>query len=487
VRGLRQSGKDWAGAEMDLALISFLSFFALFTLVGVTASFFKKNNIDDYFLASRDVPSWMVALSYGATISSGATFIGFAGLAYSTGIMAFFVVAGLTVGDHLGWLIAGHKIRRKAEDTGARTYPSLIGKLIDGRDYQVVILLVAIMTVIFMGMFCSAQLVAGAKVGVVLFGWDYNLFILAGAAVLLAYCWAGGIRASIWTDTVQSVMIFVSLAVLVYVALDDIGGLYGLYNSLHAIDPALVNPFQSKFIVLFLSWIAFGVGVLGQPYLMVRHMVAKSDESLVAARRIYLCWRWAVLVLAILVGCIARVLIPIDDGGFDAELSIPALWQNLLPPAFVGFLVAGLFSATMSTADSLLLSASSALTQHIFPQLRDSYKLARIGTVVVICLVVMIAFLAGDNVLSLVVLAWGWMGSAVAPLVIICLFGGQPGQRQAITIMAAGFGMTVFWRYGLNLNAALIDIVPGMVTGFAVYFVHLALEKYVKSNTFDVK
>tara|TARA_A200000159_G_C7169207_1_gene274676 strand:+ start:126 stop:425 length:300 start_codon:yes stop_codon:yes gene_type:complete len=99
----------------------------------------------------------------------------------------------------------------------------------------------------------------------------------------------------------------------------------------------------------------------------------------------------------------------------------------------------------------------------------------------------MIAFLAGDNVLSLVVLAWGWMGSAVAPLVIICLFGGQPGQRQAITIMAAGFGMTVFWRYGLNLNAELIDIVPGMVTGFAVYFVHLALEKYVKSNTFDVK
>ena len=466
---------------MDLTLISFLAFFILFTGVGVAASFFKKNNIEDYFLAGRNVPAWMVALSYGATISSGATFIGFAGLAYNTGLTALFAIIGLTIGDHIGWIIAGNKIRRKGLETKAHTYPSLVGKLGD-RDFPIVTLLMAIMTVVFMGMYCSAQLVAGAKVGVVLFDWDYKLFIFVGAFVLLAYCWAGGIRASIWTDALQSLIILLSLLVLIVVALDEVDGLGGLYTKLQTIDPALVDPFQTKFIAVFVGWLAFGVGVLAQPQLMIRHMVARDDGCLLTARRIYLGWRWTVLLMATLVGFLARVMIPEGEGAFDAELSIPALWADLLPPVFVGFLVAGLFSATMSTADSLLLASSSAMTQHIFPQLRNSYALARIGTVVVIGLVLMIALFAGDNVLSLVVLSWGWMASSVAPLVIVTLLGARPGQRLAITMMASGFGMTLFWRYGVEMNGMLMDLVPGMATGFAIFALSSLMEKYVKKH-----
>ncbi|MBL4803595.1 MAG: sodium/proline symporter [Alphaproteobacteria bacterium] len=467
---------------MDVMLISFLAFFIFFTGVGLASSFFRKNTIEDYFLASRDVPAWLVALSYGATISSGATFIGFAGLAYTTGLTALFAIVGLTIGDHIGWAIAGNRIRRKAIETKAHTYPSLVGKL-GGRDLPIVTLLMAMMTVVFMGTYCSAQLVAGAKVGVALFDWDYNIFILVGAGVLLAYCWAGGIRASIWTDAVQAVMILLSLLVLVYVAMDEVGGFTGLYEALKAIDPSLVDPFQFKFLPVFVGWVFFGIGVLGQPQLMVRHMVARDDDSLLHARRIYLGWRWTVLLLATLVGFIARVMIPEGGGAFDAELSIPALWADLLSPVFVGFLVAGLFSATMSTADSLLLSASSAMTQHIFPQLRNSYMLARLGTVVVIVLVVAIALFASDNVLALVVLAWGWMAAAVAPLVVINLCGGKPGQRLSVSMMAGGFGMTLFWRYGLEMNAQLMDLVPGMITGFAIFGVSYLLEKYVKPES----
>ena len=467
---------------MDPMLLSFLGFFIFFTGVGLASSLFRKNTIEDYFLASRDVPAWLVALSYGATISSGATFIGFAGLAYNTGLTALYAIVGLTIGDHIGWLIAGNKIRRKAIATKAHTYPSLVGKL-SGRDLPIVTLLMAMMTVVFMGTYCSAQLVAGAKVGVALFDWDYNIFIFVGAAVLLAYCWAGGIRASIWTDAVQAVMILLSLVVLVWVAMVEIGGFSGLYEALKAIDPSLVDPYQFKFLPVFIGWVFFGIGVLGQPQLMVRHMVARDDDCLIKARRIYLGWRWTVLLLATLVGFIARVMIPEGDGAFDAELSIPALWADLLSPIFVGFLVAGLFSATMSTADSLLLAASSSMTQHIFPQLRNSYVLARLGTVVVIVLVVAIALLASDNVLSLVVLAWGWMAAAVAPLVVINLFGGKPGQRLSVSMMAGGFGATLFWRYGLEMNAHLMDLVPGMMTGFAIFGVSYLLEKYIKPES----
>ncbi len=467
---------------MDMMLFSFLAFFVFFTGVGLASSFFRKNTIEDYFLASRNVPAWLVALSYGATISSGATFIGFAGLAYTSGITALFAIVGLTIGDHIGWIIAGNRIRQKGIETKAHTYPSLVGKLGD-KDFPIVTVITAMLTVFFLGAYCAAQLVAGAKIGAALFDWDYNIFVFVGAFVLLAYCWAGGIRASIWTDAVQAIIIMVSLIILVVVAMNEIGGFGSLYDQLVAADPKLVDPFQVNLISVFVGWLAFGIGVLGQPQLMVRHMVARSDECLLKARRIYLAWRWSVLLLATLVGFIARVMIPEIEGGFDPELSIPALWEDLLPPVLVGLLVAGLFSATMSTADSLLLAASSALTQHVFPQLRNSYVFARLGTVFVISLVVTIALLASQNVLSLVVLAWGGMASAVAPLVVLMLLGARPTQRLAVTMMVAGFGVAVYWRHGLGLQAQLMDLVPGMLTGFAIFGVSYLLEKYIKPES----
>ncbi|MCB1580036.1 MAG: hypothetical protein KDJ32_04030, partial [Alphaproteobacteria bacterium] len=120
--------------------------------------------------------------------------------------------------------------------------------------------------------------------------------------------------------------------------------------------------------------------------------------------------------------------------------------------------------------------------QHVFPQLRNSYALARLGTVAVICMIVAIALLASQNVLSLVVLAWGGMASAVAPLVVLILFGEKPTQRLAVTMMVAGFGVAVYWRHGLGLQAQLMDLVPGMMTGFAIFALSYLLEKYVRSE-----
>ncbi len=464
-------------------LISFLIFFFLFSGVGVLSSLWRKNTIEDYFLASRNIPAWLVALSFGATISSGATFIGFAGLAYNTGINAIYVIAALTIGDHIGWLIAGNKIRNKAIERKAHTYPSLVGKLGD-KDQPIVTLIVALLTVIFLGTYCAAQLVAGAKIGQSLFDWDYTYFIIMGAVVLLAYCWSGGIRASIWTDAVQAILIMVSLLILIVAGLNRIGGVEELLSQLTAIDPKLTDPFQFTFISVIIGWVCFGIGILGQPQLMVRHMVARSDKDLITARRFYLSWRWTVLLLSCFSGMIARVLIPASEGvSFDAELSIPLLWQDLLPPVLVGLLIAGLFSATMSTADSLLLSASSALTQNIIPKWRDSYVFARLGTVFVIIMIVTIALFADKGVLSLVILAWGYMAAALAPAIVVQLLGFKPSQRLVITMMITGFAMTALWQHGLMLNKVLLSLVPGMGVGFMVFALIYPLEHKKRINS----
>lgn len=448
-------------------ITSFLIFFVLFTLVGLGSALWRKSTIDDYFLASRKMPSWLVALSFGATISSGATFIGFAGLAYQSGMSAIYAIVGLMIGDHIGWEIAKDKIRQKAKDTGAHTYPSLIGKL-SGGNQEHVTFWAAVLTVIFLGAYCAAQLVAGAKVGATLFEVDYNWFVGVGAVVLLAYCWAGGIRASIWTDAVQAIIIIFSLLVLIAVAIDNLGGMPSLWDQLQSVEEGYLNPFRLDLMPLLVGWIFFGVGILAQPQLMVRHMVAQSEQDIKQAKIIYFVWRWIVLCLACSVGFIARVMIP-PETGFDPELSIPALWQDLLPPVLVGFLIAGLFSATMSTADSLLLSASSAFSQHIVPQFRNSYGFARLGTVLIMGLIVLIALFAPKGVLNLVVLAWAGLGSAIGPLIIVQLCGTKITQRTAITMMISGFLAAVLWRYWLGLHTVLMDLVPGMLAGFAVF------------------
>ncbi len=97
-------------------LISFLVFFTLFTVVGIASVFWRRTTIEDYFLASREMPYWLVGLSFGATISSGATFIGFAGLAYHSAITAIYTTIGLMIGDFIGWTIAGKKIRHIAQE-----------------------------------------------------------------------------------------------------------------------------------------------------------------------------------------------------------------------------------------------------------------------------------------------------------------------------------------------------------------------------------
>lgn len=449
-------------------LISFLFFTIVFFAVGVLSSYWRQQTVDDYLLAGRNVPSWLVGLSYGATLSSGASFIGFAGLAYHSGIAAVYGAVGLILGDYIGWRIAGTKLRRKAHERQLHTYPSLVGKLGD-HDFNRVTLLVSVLTIIFMSTYCAAQLVAGAKIGATLFHWDFSVFVVLGALVLLVYCWAGGIRASIWTDAVQALIMVLSLIILITAGLLKIGGIDEMWRQLNALNPKLTDPFYFDRVLMFVGWLFFGIGVLGQPQLMVRHMVARDDQSLVQARRIYFVWRVLLLGAATLSGLVARVLIPATDI-FDPELSIPLLWQDLLPPVLVGFLIAGLFSATMSTADSLLLACSSALTQHLVPGWRNSYFFARLGTIFIVIFVAAVALVASKGVLALVVLAWGGMASALVPMITLQLFGFKMSERLALTIIFSGITTSIAWRYGLGLHGWLFDLVPGILAGFAVYF-----------------
>ncbi|MDJ0738065.1 MAG: sodium/proline symporter [Nostocaceae cyanobacterium] len=451
--------------------VTFIAFLGLFTLVGIYSATQKQNTTADYLLASRNVNPWLTALSAMATGQSGLLFIGQVGFAYKIGISAIWLTIGWALGDYIAWWLFFKQLRQVSEQTSSETVSSFLGHNTLGARWITIIS--ALITIAFLGSYAAAQLVAGSKALNVVFGWNYYWGIILGTAIVVIYCFSGGIRASIWTDAVQAVIMIASLLLLLIVGIISSGGLGAIWTKLAAIDATLVNlnppNLPLGFLPFFIGWVVAGFGVVGQPHIMVRAMAIDSADNLAFARNIQATAGLIGSFSAIGVGLAARVLLPDLINGGDPELALPFLSLELLPLVFVGMMLAGLFSATMSTADSQILSCSAALTQDIFPQFAKSYKLAKLGTLTVTMIVLIIALAGENNVFTLVTFSWSALASALGPLLIVRLCQRPINAPLAITMMAVGILTALIWNLVLNWSNVVYEVLPGMAAGTLVY------------------
>jgi sodium/proline symporter len=450
---------------------SFLFFLLLFVLIGAYSARRRKSTIDDYLLADRSIGPWFTALSAVASNNSGFMFFGLIGTTYTMGLSAIWIMFGWIFGDYLMWFWVHRRLRERSEEIDARTIPSFLAAGLP-RGGQGVRRMAALIVLAFLGTYASAQLSAGSKALHVLFGWEYAAGAIVGAGIVVIYCFAGGIRASIWTDVAQSIIMIVAMVLLWIVALERVGGWASLWWQLAAIDPLLVDPFppDPRFgVVLYiLGWMGAGIGVVGQPHIMVRAMACSSGRAINKARHIYLIWYLIFTAGCYGVALTCRVLLP-DIGSFDAELALPTLALELLPAVLVGLVMAGLFSATMSTADSQVLSCSAALTQDLFPRWQQSYRAAKVGTVMVTLSVLAIALGGSQNVFALVTMSWSALAAGLGPLLVIRALGLPIGAPLGVAVMGSGL-LTVFvWSYGLGYSNDVYEALPGMLVGALVY------------------
>ena len=452
-------------------ILSFLSFLALFILIGAYAARSKTSTTEDYLLASRSIGPWFMALSAVSTNNSGFMFIGLIGMTYTMGLSAIWIMIGWIFGDYFMWFWIHRRLREESEEENVRTIPSFLAAKLQSGE-RLVKVTAAVITILFLGTYAAAQLNAGSKALHVLFGWEYAVGAIVGAVIVVIYCFAGGIRASIWTDVVQAINMIIAMWLLLVIAIGEIGGVGKLWSELEAIDPQLVNPFPPNprfgFLLYLLGWMGAGIGVVGQPHIMVRAMSIRSGSDVAKARDIYLVWYLAFTVACYGVALACRVLIP-DVGAFDAELALPTLASEYLPAVLVGLVLAGLFSATMSTADSQVLSCSAALTQDIFTGWRDSYIKSKISTLVVAAVVLCIALVASENVFGLVVMSWSTLGAVLGPLMVVRALRLPVTGRLAMAMMMAGLAGVVVWRHVLALTGEVFEILPGMALGALVY------------------
>ena len=304
--------------------ITFIAFLLLFIAIGMYSATRKQNTTADYLLASRNVNLWLVALSAMATGQSGFLFIGQVGFAYKIGISAIWLTIGWAIGDYIAWWLVFKRLRIISAEISAETVSSFLGQ--EPRGYRYITIISALITIAFMGAYAAAQLVAGSKALNAVFDWNYNLGIIIGAVIVLIYCFSGGIRASIWTDAVQALVMIFSLLLLLVVALINCGGIGQLWQSLAAIDPQLINFSPADgfigLILFFVGWMVAGFGVVGQPHIMVRAMSIDSADNIALARDIKMCCGLTNSFSSIGIGLAARVLLPELP---DPELALPYL------------------------------------------------------------------------------------------------------------------------------------------------------------------
>jgi sodium/proline symporter len=464
-----------------LVIGAFVFSLLVFTAIGVFSSTRKKQLTSDYLLAGRDVSAWLVALSTVATINSGFMFVGQIGFTYRVGLSSIWMLVGWTIGDYLAWRFLYRRLRETSEE---RNHISALALLRPPRTLgrRLTVPVAGLITIFYLSMYAAAQLKAGSIALQSMFGMPAHTGAVIGALVIVIYCFSGGIRASIWTDAAQSMVMMASMAVLVFVAATQIGGPASLIARLNHIDPALTDLMPEEaglgFPLYLLGMCFGGFGVIGQPHILVRSMCLRDPAEVRRARRYYFVFLIPFYIMAIGVGLHARVLLPqlAQSTTLGSEHALPMLSTTLLPSLLVGLVLAGLFSATMSTGDSLVIACSSAITQDIRPRWKDSYRASKIATVTVTAVALGIALGSADGVFALVLDAWGVLSCTLGPLMLLSLLGLPYSRAMGIAIMLSGFIVANLWLSSRHAGDIYVNL-PGMLVAVATYGILLAVTR----------
>ena len=431
-----------------MIVLSFLFFMCLFAGVGMASIFVKKDTTDDYLVAGRGMHPALAALSAVSTWNSGYMFIGFIGFTYLTGYNVIWLGLVSTVGQVFAWVWLYKFIQKEGQERGVRSLSSLVAEKAGAPEAK----LAALLSVFFLCIYAAAQLTSGGKALFVMMGWSEVTGIFIGFVLVVAYCYAGGIRASIWTDAIQSCVMIVGSTILCWIAIDTVGGFSGLNSSLEAQSPTLTSfwPPDLKFGISLWAFAFFlgGLGVAGQPQVVSRVMTLGTDSDRKQAMIWFFVWQTPFIILMLIIGLACRVLF--NEDGFDAELGLPTMAMETMPAIGIGMILASIFAATMSTADSQVLACTAAITDDIKPEWREDHKTTKIVTIFVAFFATLISIVGlyvpgGDSVFALVVLAVYGLGGIFIPLLTIRWMGYKPDSTHSITMMVAAFAGVIGW------------------------------------------
>ncbi len=456
-------------------LASFGFFLVLFLAIGGVAARRSTGSERDYLLGGRSFGRWTVGLSAGATGNTGFMLLGAVGSGYSQGFGAMAIVLGFLIGELVFWTFLAERVARATEASQAETVPELVTHRLSGHAAARVRSVTSVLIFVFVGAYLVAQLSGSAKILDVLFGLSQTVGVLLALGAILAYCTTGGLRASIWTDVAQAIiMVFMAVGVT-SAALFELGGFAALGSGLAAVDPALASPTGGaplSFLATTLGFAAIGVGFgLSQPHVTIRLMAGKNVDEVKSARWIYLGFVYLTLSLMVVFGICSRLLL---EGLADPEQALPAFTSTRFDPWVVGLILAGMFSTIASSADSQILACSSAIARDFSPAF-DRTMTARLGiryqqaaTFLTGIAAALATIYVSSTVFDIVLFSLSVLAASVGAGMFVSVLGRPTSSLAMSLAMVTGVGVALVWRQ-LGLHEGLSDAVPGFLAAVATH------------------
>ncbi len=422
----------------------------------------RTHDTADFHLAGRKMGPWVAALSASASSSSAWTLLGMSGAAYAWGLSAIWLVPAILLGFVINWVFIAPRLQPASHANGALTLVEFLASDTDPKTERRLRALGALIILFCFTFYVASQFqAAGTAIGAAL-PISSALAIAIGAAIVIAYVFLGGFWAASVTDSLQGLMMLLVALVLPVAALVAVGGFSGMMEGLRALDdPALLRWADQPNLPLAVLFVAglfgIGLGYPGQPHVVNRFMALEKAESVRVARMVALTWAALIYTGMVLLGWAGRALMPeLADG----ESLLLVLAAELLPAVIGGLVAGGVLAAIMSTADSQLLVAGSAVS-HDLKRGRLSLTADRIVIILLGIAAVILALFFPATIFDRVLFAWQGLGNAFGPLLIILLFYGgvQPGHRLAA--MLTGFTLTVALSFTPNAPGDAIErLVP---------------------------
>ncbi len=464
---------------MNSVYLTFGLYFAVLLGLGIVA-WQRTGNLSDYILGGRKLGSGVTALSAGASDMSGWLLLGLPGAAYLSGLEAGWIAVGLLIGTWANWRVVASRLRIATENLDdSLTLPDYFQRRFADRS-GILRILPGLFVFLFFSLYVSAGLVAGGRLFETVFELPYFWAVSAGAVAIILYTFLGGYLAVSWTDALQAMLMLIALVAVPMMVMGT--GDTGLFEAARELNPELMNPLtdaegNALGLLAILSLLAWGLGYFGQPHILARFMGIRAAGELTRARRIAVGWVTICLVSAVLVGIAGIGGLATTLEGPDAETVFIRLVEVLFHPVVAGFCLAAILAAVMSTADSQLLVASSAVAEDFYKGLirpdASQSELVWISRGSVIAIALVALWLAADpdrTVLDLVSYAWAGLGAAFGPVIVLSLLWSNMSRIGAIAGMLIGGLTVVIWG---QLSGGLFDvyeILPAVIFSMLAIF-----------------
>ena len=414
---------------------------------------------------------WVVAFSARATGESAWLLLGLTGLGAMVGVSGFWVVLGEVIGVTISWFFMAEKFKKLTDKYQSITIPDYLVSRFKPKTNTLRIVAATALS-LFVVIYVSAQIDATGSAFESFLGWNYFTGAIVGFLIVLAYIFTGGFVAVAWSDVFQGLIMLIGLVALPIVAYFSISSDVSITKELTKLDPSFLNiwgdgGFNLINLCTILGFLFIGLGFMGSPQLFIRFMSIKSPSEIKKGRWVALVFTILTDSCAVLIGIFGRYLLTSIDAdpetilGNGAQNVLPLLVERILPLTLVGIYIAAVLSAIMSTIDSLLVVASSAISRDFYQQIfkpnkteEELSKTSRLITLLLALFALVIAIVVAiavpeRTIFWFVIFGWSGIAATFCPTIILSLSWSKFNEKGAIAAMITGFLSVPIFKFGV--------------------------------------